>query len=178
MVIEQGDKESVRSYFLRLQWILKRWPQHGLSENLIRGIFIDGLRGEFHDWILPQKPSSLNEALRLAFGFEQVKSVRGDRKVVKCGFCDGLHEERECEVRERMKELWLKSKEENRKLGGMVKEFARSVSMATNNAVEMDEEGELEGLKKKNQRQCQCGKHQCRKKKLTRNYSVNVTKNS
>lgn len=182
MLIQQGDEESVRSYLLRLQWILKSWPEHGLPENLIGGIFVDGLREEFRDWIVPQKPSTLNEALRLAFGFEQVKSFRGfsKKKAVKCGFCDGLHEERECEVRERMREFWLKSEEENRKSGGeMGKEFARSVSTATSSGVVgMNEDHDaLEGSLKKNQRKCQCGKHQCWKKKLTRNYSINVTGN-
>lgn len=184
MMIDQGDDESVRSYFVRLQWILRRWPEHGMPENLIRGIFVDGLREDLRDWIVLQKPSSLNEALRLAFGFEQVKGIRpGDRRkvAVKCGFCDGSHDERDCEVRERMRELWFKSKEEDEegeKISGNgeteKKEFERLVSMARNGSFveknEGEEQGELVGLtmkkKKKNQSQCHCGKHQCWKKKL------------
>lgn len=80
MGIHQGEKESVRSYFLRLQWVLKRWPEHELHENVIKGVFVDGLRQEFHDWVLMQKPVSLNDALKLAFGFEQMRGVRGTNK--------------------------------------------------------------------------------------------------
>lgn len=196
MGIKQGNEESVRSYFLRLQWILMKWPEHGLSENMLKGVFIDGLREDFRDGVIPQKPSSLNEALRVAFGFEQLKCVRGVRRNVplKCGFCGGLHEEKGCEVRERMRKLWLQSKEEGLRVGlekkisgngGVVKEFGRSVSMVTsrstsgtvmgNNEVELEkEEGEVLGLKKKSQ--CQCWKHQCWKKKLERNFS-NVSGN-
>ncbi|EXB78111.1 hypothetical protein L484_004813 [Morus notabilis] len=195
MTINQGDAESVRSYFLRLQWILKKWPEHGLSDDLLKGVFVDGLRGDFQEWMAPQKPGSLNKALRLAFCFEQVKSIRNVRRnaSVKCGFCGGLHEERGCEVRERMRELWLKSNKDDGLGKGMlernlieksegVKELGRSVSMATsrstcvvgkNDQVEEDgkeEEDELGSKKKRSQ--CQCGKHQCWKKNIERNNST------
>lgn len=155
MMINQGDEESVRSYFLRLQWILKQWPDHGLPDGLLKGIFIDGLREEFRDWILPQKPDSLNEALRLAFGFEQVKSIRPvSKKVLKCGFCDGGHEESSCEVKERMRELWIRKRKEKEEVGFWAKstmvrgsdetgkELVRSVSIGASSSTVGRNEGE------------------------------------
>jgi hypothetical protein len=190
MVINQGDEESVRSYFLRLQWILKQWPDHGLADGLLKGVFIDGLREDFRDWIVPHKPDSLNEALRLAFEFEQVKSIRPVRKrVLKCGFCDGVHEESGCEVRERMRELWRKSKEEEEEdvvslaksnwsdQDEVGKALLRSVSIGVGKSEGDDrkeEEGFMDGKKKS---QCQCWKHQCWKKQLERNNSF-LTGNS
>ena len=79
--IRQDQRESVRSYFLRLQWILKRWPEHGLGEDVLKGVFVDGLREEFREWVLMQKPGSLNDALKLAFEFEKVWRVRGKEGV-------------------------------------------------------------------------------------------------
>nr|KYP45872.1 hypothetical protein KK1_032551 [Cajanus cajan] len=141
--IRQGEGESVRSYFLRLQWILKRWPEHGLSENLLRGVFVDGLREEFHDWVLMQKPTSLNDALRLAFGFDKVRSIRGKKGTAS------MYEERGCE--------------------GVVGSCCEGDS-GGQGRVEMDEGGkEGEVVKKK---QCQCSKHKCWKKKLLRNGSL------
>ena len=185
MMINQGTEESVRSYFLRLQWILKRWPDHGLPDGLLEGIFIDGLRKDFQDWIIPQKPSSLNEALRLAFGWEKVQSIRGGREK-ECGFCSGGHEEEGCEIRERMRGLWVKSKKQTRDYSGRIvndedgEEFERRVSVGgeSRNVGKNEEEGEegMMGWKKKSQ--CQCGKHQCWKKKLERNNSLLTAKNS
>jgi len=110
MGIHQGEKERVRSYFLRLQWILKRWPEHELEDDVIKGVFVSGLREEFHDWVLMQKPTSLNDALRLAFDFEHVRRVSGKKEIVStCGFCEGPHEESSCGVREEMRELWRQS---------------------------------------------------------------------
>ncbi|KAK8652645.1 hypothetical protein V6N13_126672 [Hibiscus sabdariffa] len=74
--MNQGGEECVRSYFLRLQWVLHRWPEHGISDNLLKDIFVDGLREEFQGWVIPRKPESMGEALRLAFAFEQLKSVK------------------------------------------------------------------------------------------------------
>ncbi|CAK8577112.1 unnamed protein product [Lathyrus sativus] len=111
MGIHQGEKERVRSYFLRLQWILKRWPEHGLEDDVIKGVFVNGLREEFHDWVLMQKPKSLNDALRFAFDFEHVRRIKGKKEMVfTCGFCEGPHEESSCGVRERMRELWKQSR--------------------------------------------------------------------
>ncbi|RHN61829.1 putative retrotransposon gag domain-containing protein [Medicago truncatula] len=110
MGIHQGEKERVRSYFLRLQWILKRWPEHGLEDDVIKGVFVNGLREEFHDWVLMQKPTSLNDALRLTFDFEYVRRISGKKEIVStCGFCEGPHEESSCGVREETRELWRQS---------------------------------------------------------------------
>lgn len=107
-MINQARVETVRSYFLRMQWILKRWPDHGIPENMLKGISVDGLREDFRDWIVLKKPDSLVEALKLAFAFEQVKSVKESRQknLIKCGFCEGRHEESDCEVMKRMRALW------------------------------------------------------------------------
>ncbi|TKY66771.1 14-3-3 protein epsilon [Spatholobus suberectus] len=175
--IRQGEGESVRSYFLRLQWILKRWPEHGLSEDLLRGVFVDGLREEFHDWVLMQKPNSLNDALRLAFGFQQLRSVRGKKGVVPtCGFCEGPHEERGCKVRKGMREVWRQSKQKEWS-DGVAKDLVGSCSVGDSSGqgrVEMDEGGKgseaiVGSVKKK---QCQCSKHKCWKKKLLRSSSL------
>lgn len=193
MMINQGEEESIRSYFLRLQWILNRWPEHGLIDNLLKGIFIDGLREEFQNWIIPQKPNCLNEAMRLAFSYEQVKSVRDGRKklVVKCGFCDGLHEEKSCDIKERMREMWLNGQMEKelmiQKSGNSEAEkdgleLERSASMC-NKSNEVREEGGKEKDRevvrlKRNKSICQCEKHQCWKKKLDRNTSSMLSSKS
>lgn len=180
MMIHQGSQESVRSYFLRLQWILKRWPDHGLPEGLLEGIFIDGLGKDFQDWIIPQKPSSLNEALRLAFGWEKVRSIRGGGETA-CGFCSGRHEEKGCEIRERMRRLWLQSKQQQtgdlparieNKGEDDGEELAGRVSVG-GLTDDRNNEGEerMAGFKKS---QCQCWKHQCWKK-LERSSSLLIT---
>ena len=193
MRINQDSEESVRSYFLRLQWVLSRWPDHGLPDVLLEGIFIDGLRKEFQDWIIPQKPSSLNEALRMAFEWEKVENIRGGRER-ECGFCSGGgHEEKGCEIRERMKGLWVKSKKLTREYSGRIgngedgEEFKRWVSAGGESTCEggkINEEEEVgEGeamagsdLKKKKKSQCQlCCKHQCSRKRLERNSSTTTT---
>ncbi|KAH1038421.1 hypothetical protein J1N35_040164 [Gossypium stocksii] len=46
-MMNQGSEECARSYFLRLQWLLQRWPDHGISEILMKDIFVDGLRRNF-----------------------------------------------------------------------------------------------------------------------------------
>lgn len=191
MTINQRQEENVRSYFLRLQLVLKKWPPgNQLSDGLLKAIFVDGLREEFKEWMIPQKPSSLNEALRLAFGFEQVRRVRnsGQKCFLRCGFCEGSHEEMVCEVRKRMRQLW-KSREKKKAVDvaeisngheaveEKTAELVRSVSVISGNdqpEVEKDG-GEMVGLNKKSQ--CQCWKHQCGMKKLDRNLSM-VSKSS
>ncbi|KAI3439895.1 14_3_3 domain-containing protein [Psidium guajava] len=161
--LNQGRDECVRSYFLRLQLILQRWPDHGLPDGLVKGIFVDGLSGELQEWIVPQRPESLDDVLRLAFEYEQVKGVKGLSVdgAGECGFCGGPHGENGCEVRERMRGLWLESKERKMRVG-LVKEsergggdhgedVGRSVSIGSTS------------LRKS---QCQCWKHQCSRKKL------------
>ncbi|KAK1321436.1 hypothetical protein QJS10_CPA03g00743 [Acorus calamus] len=70
----------------------------------------------------------LRDAFRLALAWEEAKSIRltrgirdqpGDRAVaeVKCGFCDGPHEEGSCEVRRRMRDLWVMSRDQWRWCG-------------------------------------------------------------
>ncbi|KAJ1415778.1 Retrotransposon gag domain [Sesbania bispinosa] len=172
MGIHQGEEESVRSYFLRLQWILKRWPDNGLDDNVLKGVFIDGLRAEFHDWVLMQKPNSLNDALKLAFGFEQLRSIRRKKEMVPtCGFCEGPHEENNCKVRERMRELRRQSEQKEGSDHKAAKDFVRSFSMGGSSGqgkIETDE-GVVGSLKKN---QCQCTKHQCWKKSFSRNSSL------
>lgn len=110
MRIHQGEKERVGFYFLRLQWILERWPEHGLEDDVIKGVFVNGLKEEFRDWVLIQKRNSLNDALRFAFDFRHVRRIRGKKEMVfTCGFCEGPHEESSCVVREKMRELWRQS---------------------------------------------------------------------
>ena len=74
--------------------------------------------------------------LKLAFNFERVKCILGVRQnvLMKCGFWNGFREEKECEIKERMRKLWLQSKEDGllvyleKKISGKgeaVKEFGR-----------------------------------------------------
>jgi hypothetical protein len=179
MGIHQGEKERVRSYFLRLQWILKRWPEHGLEDDDIKGIFVNGLRNEFHDWVLMQKPISLNDALKLAFDFEHVRRISGKKEMVStCGFCEGPHEESICGVRERMKELWGQGGKKEGSDNRATKDLFRSFSMGESSGmgkIEMNEgekvgESVVGGSMKKDL--CQCTKHMCRKKTLSRNSSL------
>ncbi|OAY55424.1 hypothetical protein MANES_03G153000v8 [Manihot esculenta] len=177
LMLNQESEESVRSYFLRMQWILKRWPEHGLSDNMLKGIFIDGLMVDFRDWIIPQKPSSLNEALSLAFSFERVKIITSGtrQKFAKC-----------CESRERMRESFRKRKEKQMMVsseGGnesdvAAKEIGREDDYEEE---EEDDNGKLQEMfsgKKTEKCQCQCSKHQCWKKKLQRNNSAVTRKSS
>ncbi|KAF2285592.1 hypothetical protein GH714_005688 [Hevea brasiliensis] len=155
LMLNQESDESVRSYFLRLQWILKRWPEHGLSDNMLKEIFVHGLTEDFRDWIIPQKPSSLNEALRMAFSFEQVKSIKLFRK-------------------RKEKQMMVSSEK-----GGESDQAGKEIADEDVDVKEDDddEEGMFSWKKtEKSQRQCQCSKHQCWKK-LERNNSA-VTRTS
>ncbi|GAB2242478.1 hypothetical protein Droror1_Dr00019253 [Drosera rotundifolia] len=161
MTIHQGLDEGVRSYSLRLQWLLKRWPNHDISEALLRDIFIDGLRPDFKEWIIPQKPCSLKDALRLAFTWETVMDVEDFRnrlqmKDAKCGFCDGPHDEDKCEIRGRMRELWMQNT--NTLTGNDSKDHGNGMAASAS------------GLKKQKSL-CRCSKHQCWKKLDTSNSS-------
>ncbi|XP_048235461.1 uncharacterized protein LOC125371135 [Ricinus communis] len=128
-----------------------------------------------------------NEA---ALCFEQVKSIRGTKqKVVKCGFCEGSHEENCCVVREKMRELFRNSKKKM-----MIPKEASERSEAGNEMAENKDgkEGEEEeevdvGDDKEEKRMlsssktgkspCQCSKHHCWMKKFERSNSV-TTRNS
>ncbi|MQM03593.1 hypothetical protein Taro_036385 [Colocasia esculenta] len=125
MAMKKAAGEPVNAYYLRMQWVLRKWPGHGIPDAILRGIFLDGLDEEYQDWVVPQRPQSLEEAFRLALSWEQAQCARAARRrnavadpaapvdegAVKCGFCDGQHEEGACEVRQRMRELWLRSRE-------------------------------------------------------------------
>ncbi|KAG0493851.1 hypothetical protein HPP92_004845 [Vanilla planifolia] len=158
--LRQRDGESVTSYHLRMQGILKRWPEHRLPGSLLKGLFVDGLREEFHDWVLPRRPETLEEAVRCAMDWEAAQVARAVRRrevgalalevEARCGFCEGKHAEAECEVRRRMREEWLaKVRDEGRKSGReSKKEF----------------EGVEQRLGSGRRSQCLCWKHQCWKK--------------
>ncbi|GMG98529.1 hypothetical protein Nepgr_000369 [Nepenthes gracilis] len=167
MMINQGSNENVRSYFLRLQWVLKRWPNHSISEQLLKDVFVDGLRQDFKNWIIQQKPSSLDDALRLAFAWEQVKSVREVTTAPsKCGLYQGPHEEGKHEI---MRSCVKKSSRASSSAGSgggggdheVFKEFD-PLEFDRASSVEGGKEGREWMLKKKSQ--CQCSKHQCWKK--------------
>ncbi|KAF9609199.1 hypothetical protein IFM89_014040 [Coptis chinensis] len=205
MMIKQGENETVHNFFLRMQWILRTWPDHGISDDVQKGIFIDGLREDFHDWIHPQKPKSLDEAFRLASVLEQAKCIRAARNrknnndmignsksssSLKCEFCNGPHKEAMCDVKEKMRELWFRIKEKQMKtttttsspeaadnINVALKKdnSVRSASVATRSN-DGEEEVEFSGLNKKTQ--CQCSKHQCWKKKLERNKSLIISRDS
>ncbi|KAM7276365.1 hypothetical protein ACFE04_018231 [Oxalis oulophora] len=152
VTINQGRGECVRSYFLRIQWVLKRWGDHGISDNVLKGIFVGGLRDEFKEWIVPRNPESLNEALRLAFSYEQANVGSMEEKDSTCGFCDGEHEETSCEVKARMRNIWRK--------------YCKSADVDSRIEDLVDMTGGLELNKS-----CKCRKHQCWKKKMERNNS-------
>ncbi|XAR49548.1 hypothetical protein NMG60_11032789 [Bertholletia excelsa] len=169
--LKQGEDESVRSYFLRLQWLLKRLPEHvgEVEGDWVKMVFVDGLKDELKDWIKPQRPNSLDDALRLAFIWERVRGTKmATRREVKCGFCEGVHEEKDCEVRERMKGLWVKSKEKQLQLP----------FKGCSNSEEAEEEKEDSGSGGQKKSQCQCSKHQCWKKRLERNDSTATAKSN
>ncbi|PKU59282.1 hypothetical protein MA16_Dca028038 [Dendrobium catenatum] len=157
--LRQRDGESVTSYHLRMQWILKRWPDHGLPESLVRGLFVDGLREEFHDWVMPRKPETLQEAVRLAMDWEGARTVRKGGEV-RCGFCEGMHGEKDCEVRRTMREEWMRRR-------GRGEERKITVERKEEEEVLGEEErlGRVVSIGSIGRRsQCQCSKHQCWKK--------------
>lgn len=93
----QGDDKYVRSYFLWLQRVLNRWPGHGIPNNLVKEVFVDGQRSEYRDWIALQEPDLLEESLKFSFIWEKVRGIRMDRKEdLKCKFCNyGKHKEKD-----------------------------------------------------------------------------------
>lgn len=142
-----------------MQWILKRWQDHRLPESLVRGLFVDGLREEFHDWVMPKKPETLEEAVRLAMDWEGARAVRKGGEL-RCGFCEGRHGEKECDVRRKMREEWMRRtmRGEERKSGGEGREEEEVVG-------EEERVGRVVSIGSIGRRsQCQCWKHQCWKK--------------
>lgn len=196
MTLKQGEGESVTMYHLRMQWLLKKWPDNGLPGALLRGVFVDGLKEDFQDWVVLQRPETLEEAVRLAVNWEQVQSLRAKRRnnnnnnkevvpvtSVKCGFCDGEHEEGECEVRKKMRELWMKKRrycswnnikdeeeeEEDQVVGGSGD--GGNISIGTSkrrddNGVGMERVMSL-GRRAPQYNYCQCWKPQCNWKNNT-----------
>ncbi|KAK6919713.1 Retrotransposon gag domain [Dillenia turbinata] len=138
--LKQEKDESVRSYFLRLQWVLNKWPEIGVSESLIRGVF-----------------------------WEKVKGIRNVK--VRCGFCEGEeHEESECEIRKRMRELWRKIKEKK------VVVCLPGNGDGVDKISDVGESMSGSGKEVKGESQCRCSKHQCGIK-IERNNSL-ISKNS
>lgn len=191
MTIRQRDGEDVNAYHLRLQRILKRWPDHGIPDGLLKGIFIDGLGEEHQDWIVPQRPATLAEAVELALNWEQAERARetrrrnevgssgGGARDGRCGFCDGAHEESACDVRRRLKELWVRNKELGWGGSGGGGKVVGMLSPARS-LVRRGGEGEEGGTgrmvslrRSQSQSQCQCWKHQCWKRYERSNSGVN-----
>ena len=127
---------------------------------------MDGLKEGFQEWVVPQRPDSLEDAFRLALSWEQAKRTRKEKveREVKCGFCEGMHEEDSCDVRRGMRELWLRSKERAQRFrvvapgspGGL-----RSFSMSERMGREEEDRKDDEAARKS---PCQCWKHECWKK--------------
>ncbi|CAA6665614.1 unnamed protein product [Spirodela intermedia] len=183
MAMKQEDGETVNAYYLRMQWILRKWPAHGIPDGMLRGLFVDGLKEDYQDWIIPQRPQSLEEAFRLALSWEQAQRTREARRrraaateKLKCGFCDGQHEEGSCEVRRGMRELWLRSRERTEKQqqqrqlkqstasGGNLRSLSLSASMTGPKQEWGERKEEGVGIMSFRRSQCQCWKHQCWKK--------------
>ncbi|PVH39491.1 hypothetical protein PAHAL_5G517000 [Panicum hallii] len=168
--LRQGPGETVNRYHLRMQGTLRRCSDVGAGipdDALLKAAFVDGLRAEFQDWVVPQQLETLEDAVALALSLERAESVREARRVAKaacaaagrCSFCDAEgHEEARCEVRVRMKKLWRSSSSSGRG-GGAV---------AAKDGERAEEEGggstALERLASAVSTQCQCRKHQCGKK--------------
>ncbi|KAJ0964948.1 hypothetical protein J5N97_026086 [Dioscorea zingiberensis] len=163
MEIRQGETESVNGYRLRMQWMLKKWPEHEMPEKVLKGIFVDGLREEFREWVAVRQPETVEEAVRFAMVWERARRRRRDSEL-KCGFCDGLHEETCCEVKRRMKELWLRSRD------GLPE--GRMIAPA-GSMVRRDTVGEERGVSLRRS-ECKCWKHQCWKRSNSMVTDVNA----
>ncbi|KAJ3708833.1 hypothetical protein LUZ61_012538 [Rhynchospora tenuis] len=155
----QSGNETVTRYHLRMLWILKKWPEHGMGEDILKGIFIDGLREELKEQVAPQRPVTLDEAVLLAASWEQAVDIREAQKkalkMVKCDFCgvEG-HELNACEMRQRMKALWM-----SKATGSLPRIEGES---ETGNAKALVALKRLDSTR--SSVQCQCQKHQCQKK--------------
>ncbi|CAO2161524.1 unnamed protein product [Urochloa humidicola] len=176
--LRQGAGEAVNRYHLRMQGILRRCGELGADipggDASLRDAFVGGLRAEFQDWVAPQRPAALDEAVALALSWERAESVHEARRAAKaaaagaavdrCSFCcEEGHEEARCEVRTGMRELWRRSSSGVGRGGGG--------AVAVNG-----EQGEGDGgggsmalarlgsAVSTRSTQCQCRKHQCAKK--------------
>jgi Retrotransposon gag protein len=157
--LHQGNNETVTHYHVRMLWILKKWPEHGMSEDILKGIFIDGLREELKERVVPQRPATLDEVVTLAAIWEQAVDIREAwrkaSKMVKCDFCglDG-HELNTCEVRWRMKELWASNDN-----GGLERQDGEAQAENAKALVALKRSDST-----RSSVQCQCQRHQCWKK--------------
>uniref|UniRef100_A0A5K0Z8C3 Retrotransposon gag domain-containing protein n=1 Tax=Nymphaea colorata TaxID=210225 RepID=A0A5K0Z8C3_9MAGN len=226
MMIRQAPGETVNAFYLRIQWLLKKWPEHGIPETMVKGIFIDGLKEDYQDWIIPQGPSSLEEALRLASTWEQAQIIKARRKIfsgnenrgkessertneetgkhdraimvvknshknvagngkpstTRCEFCDGPHDEKGCEIKKEMRQLWRKMQgdgEEEREQGeaaGGGREKAEGSPVGSEGRGE-EEKGGGPGLERKRS-MCQCWKHQCWKRSERGSFVLDRTPSS
>ena len=55
--LTQKQNQSIRSYFLILQWILKHCPDHRIPDGLIKDVFVNGLRGHSKNQVVAQSLS-------------------------------------------------------------------------------------------------------------------------
>ncbi|KAJ1282072.1 hypothetical protein BS78_03G022000 [Paspalum vaginatum] len=168
MTLKQGPGESVNRYYLRMRGVLRRSPDAGadIPDAFLKTAFVDGLRAEFQDLVVPQQPEALDEAVALALSWESAAGLREARRFAKaacggagdrCSFCDAEgHEEAQCEVRIRLRELYRSSSSSGRG-GAVVAEQAEEAggSMAL---------ARLGSAVSTRSVQCQCQKHQCSKK--------------
>ena len=175
--LRQGPGETVNRYHLRMQGILLRCSDSGADipdDAFLKAAFVDGLRAEFQDWVVPQVLETLEDTVALALSLERAESVREARRVAKaacaavgrCSFCDAEgHEEAQCEVRVRMKKLWRSSS------GGSSSGRGGGAAAAKDGERAEEEWGggnmalaRLASAASARSTQCQCRKHQCGKK--------------
>ncbi|OEL38023.1 hypothetical protein BAE44_0000960 [Dichanthelium oligosanthes] len=173
MALRQGPGEAVNRYHLRMQGILRRCADVGadVPGAFLKAAFVDGLRAEFQDWVVPQQLETLDDAVALALSLERAEGVREARRVAKaacaagdrCAFCGAEgHKEAQCEVRMRMRELWRRNSSSWRagaivaaKDGEQAEERGGSTALAR-----------LGSAVSTRSTQCQCRKHQCGKKPM------------
>ncbi|KAK3159768.1 hypothetical protein QOZ80_1BG0050860 [Eleusine coracana subsp. coracana] len=173
--LRQRDGEAINRYHLRTLGIIRQIQDEGgggADDPSLTDAFVGGLRAEFKEWVAPQRPAALDDAVALALAWERAEGVREARRAAKeacaaaavenkCGVC-GMegHEGARCDVWRRMGELWRSSS-----VGGG--------DMAAKDGGEEEEGG---GSKKTMARlgsavstrstQCRCRKHQCSKKSV------------
>ncbi|CAL4958901.1 unnamed protein product [Urochloa decumbens] len=176
--LRQGAGEAVNRYHLRMQGILRRCADLGAyipgGDASLRDAFVGGLRAEYRDWVAPQRPAALDEAVALALSWERAESVHEARRAAKaaaaaadcaavgrCSFCGGEgHEEERCEVRTKMRELWRRSSS-GRDGGGVLGMDGEQDEGGGGGSMMLARLGSAVSTRST---QCQCRKHQCAKK--------------
>uniref|UniRef100_A0A7N0RGP3 Retrotransposon gag domain-containing protein n=1 Tax=Kalanchoe fedtschenkoi TaxID=63787 RepID=A0A7N0RGP3_KALFE len=169
MLIFQKEDESVRSYMLRFQFLL-RSGGNGLSDSALRSVFVEGLVEEIRSFVVGKKPESLDDALRLAFEFEKLMEIRAARKVL----VDSRNARRNGVSTSSVEEI--------------ASELARCASIGASSlglrgCAEEEEDvkqigGGLHRKQQKKGNECRCSKHQCHKKRLERNNSSFASRRS